>query len=85
LQDATLGTTRLSFNVTPLQLNAPPNPPSVNETLALAGAGVAPVFFVSGATPTIEQPIIAPSSFGQDTAVSVSSSGTGLGVPNLPQ
>jgi hypothetical protein len=85
LQDATLGTTRLSFNVTPVQLNAPPNPPSVTDTLALAGTGIAPVFFVSGATPTIEQPIIAPSSFGQDTAVTTSATGTGLGVPNLPQ
>jgi hypothetical protein len=94
---ATLGTPRLSFVVNPAQLNAPPSPPTLSDTLSLTGSGTPPIFFFTGASPVIEQgPATQTSlqaSFGQSTlardvavtpaSLPVSPMGTGLGVPGL--
>jgi hypothetical protein len=94
---ATLGTPRLSFAVSPAQLNAPLSLPTITDTLSLTGPGLPPVFFFSGASPAFEPgpatQTSLQSSFGQstlarDTAVTpvsppVSPVGTGLGVPGL--
>jgi hypothetical protein len=67
---ATIGTPRLSFSVSPAQLSAPPAPPTVTQTLSLTGPGTAPVFFLTGASQTTDQPVTPPSDLGQNLAVS---------------
>jgi hypothetical protein len=79
----TLGTPRLSFSVSPADLNAPPVVPTVTQTLSLTGPGTPPVFFLTGASQTIDQPVTPPSTFAADISVVSSPTGTGAGVPGL--
>jgi hypothetical protein len=81
----TLGTPRLSFDVTAAQLNATPIVPTVTQTLSLTGPGTPPVFFVTGAAPPIDFPVVPPSTFAADTSVVTSATGTGTGVVGLQQ
>jgi hypothetical protein len=82
---ATLGTPRLSFTVSPADLNAPPVVPTVTQTLSLTGPGTPPVFFLTGASQTVDQPVTPPSTFAADISVVTSATGTGTGVVGLQQ